>query len=138
MTTSITLRMPVISQGARRTISERTLEALFESEVKQLSCLASKVLRSSTHGHHHAESICRLCDAPRLRALRRSLPCERGCERPRRSHKPSLALFVRDDLLSRKSAFVSVPSRGSLRVIEAKTFAELREQFQDLLDVLLP
>jgi DNA-binding MarR family transcriptional regulator len=50
-------------QHARNAILERTLEDLSESEVKQLSRLVSRVLRSSTRGHYHAESICRLCDA---------------------------------------------------------------------------
>ena len=50
-------------QRARSVILERTLEALSESELTELSRLASKVLRSCTTGHDHAESICRLCDA---------------------------------------------------------------------------
>jgi DNA-binding MarR family transcriptional regulator len=53
----------MLVQRARNTILERALEGLTEAEVKELSRLASKALRARTMGHHHAESICRLCDA---------------------------------------------------------------------------
>ncbi|MDX6698589.1 MAG: hypothetical protein QOE65_1986 [Solirubrobacteraceae bacterium] len=50
-------------QLARKGVLEGALGHLSEAEVRQLSRLAAKVLRSTTTGHDHAEAICRLCDA---------------------------------------------------------------------------
>ncbi len=51
------------AQRERNRLLQSALGDLSEREVAQLARLASKVLRSCTTGHEHAESICRLCDA---------------------------------------------------------------------------